>query len=442
MNLRPSLFSVYLLLLACVACSILALAASWGVVSEAFTNELFQFAGLSLLCLLLFDGLLAFRKPELHIERQLPNKLSLLEKQQVSLKIHNKNKRSLRLELDEFAPALLKVSQLPIKLKLPPLQHLQVKYWLVPIFRGKACYSQLAYWLNSPLGLWQVKHYHALHSEVKVYPNFRQVSQQQLQGVPLPVVGTKQFSKRGEGMEFMQLREYRAGDALRQVDWKATSRRQKMISREYEEEKNQHVLILLDSGRRMQLQMDELSHFDHALNALILLAHTALKGGDVLSVMSFAQELRWLPSLRGASQINRLLNQFYDLQTDSCASDYLRAATELMEKQHKRALILLVTSLKDEDSQDLVPALSLLQKKHLVALINIREQALDEIDKEPIKDLDSALCYAASQELKEARNKHMAQLRDQGILVVDSSAAQLSSNMINTYLQVKKSGLL
>ena len=71
-------------------------------------------------------------------------------------------------------------------------------------------------------------------------------------------------------MEFHQLREYRQGDPQRAIDWKATSRTQRLIAREYEEEKDQRVLLVIDCGRRMAAKDDDLSHFDHALNAGLL----------------------------------------------------------------------------------------------------------------------------------------------------------------------------
>ena len=86
-------------------------------------------------------------------------------------------------------------------------------------------------------------------------------------------------ARRGEGMEFHQLREYRQGDSQRAIDWKATSRTARLISREYEDEKDQRVLLVVDCGRRMASKDGELSHFDHTLNAALLLAHVGAAPG-------------------------------------------------------------------------------------------------------------------------------------------------------------------
>ena len=93
-----------------------------------------------------------------------------------------------------------------------------------------------------------------------------------------------QRRRRGEGLEFHQLREYREGDSQRQIDWKATSRSGQLISREYQDERDQQIMLLIDCGRRMRAQDDELSHFDHVLNAALLLAYVGLRQGDAVGL--------------------------------------------------------------------------------------------------------------------------------------------------------------
>ena len=102
------------------------------------------------------------------------------------------------------------------------------------------------------------------------------------------MVGAHLRRRRGEGTEFQQLREYRLGDSLRQIDWKATQRARKLISRDYQDERNQQVMLLVDTGRRMLARDDGLSHFDHVLNAALLVAYIALRQGDVVGLLAAA----------------------------------------------------------------------------------------------------------------------------------------------------------
>ena len=69
-------------------------------------------------------------------------------------------------------------------------------------------------------------------------------------------VGARLQRRRGEGTEFHELRDYRIGDSLRKIDWKATARVARLVSREYRDERNQQVVLLLDCGRRMAGERD------------------------------------------------------------------------------------------------------------------------------------------------------------------------------------------
>lgn len=134
-------------------------------------------------------------------------------------------------------------------------------------------------------------------------PDFARLYGAELMAVDhwLNQIGVRGGQRRGLGLEFHQLREFRDGDTLRQIDWKATARKRTPIAREYQDERDQQILFLLDCGRRMRSQDGDLSHFDHALNASLLLAYVALRQGDAVGAMTFAgDDRRHLPRARAA----------------------------------------------------------------------------------------------------------------------------------------------
>ena len=92
---------------------------------------------------------------------------------------------------------------------------------------------------------------------------------------------------RGGENEFERLREYQRDDEYRNIDWKATARRGRLIVREYQQERNQTVVCLLDCGRLMTAESDGLAQLDHALNAVLMLAHVAARAGDQLGLLAF-----------------------------------------------------------------------------------------------------------------------------------------------------------
>src|SRR5690606_39196186 len=205
--------------------------------------------------------------------------------------------------------------------------------------------------LTSQLGLWQRRMFCGESTTLKVYPNYAAVSQYAMLAMEQQSgqLGIRKQQRRGEGMDFHQLREFRQGDSLRQIDWNATARQRKLISKEYQDEKDQQILFLVDCGRRMRSHDGELSHLDHALNALLLMSYAALKQGDAVGMMSFGGEERWLKPVKGVANISRLLNLSYDLQASTRASDYSTAVRHLLTHHNKRALIVVLTDIQDEN---------------------------------------------------------------------------------------------
>ncbi|MDX1505059.1 MAG: DUF58 domain-containing protein, partial [Spongiibacter sp.] len=130
----------------------------------------------------------------------------------------------------------------------------------------------------------------------------------------LDQLGIHEHQRRGQGGEFYQLRDFRSGDNLRQMDWKAVARYQRLITREYREDRDQQVLLMLDCGRRMRHDEQQRGHLDDALDAMLLLAFVALRQGDAVGLLSFGGDQRWFAPRKGQHVINGLLNAVYDLQ--------------------------------------------------------------------------------------------------------------------------------
>jgi len=286
-----------------------------------------------------------------------------------------------------------------------------------------------------------------------VYPNFAAISQYALLATEnrLSQLGIRKIRRRGEGMDFNQLREYREGDSLRQIDWKATSRLRKLISREYQDEKDQEILFLLDCGRRMLSHDGELSHFDHTLNAMLLVSYVALHQGDAVGFSTFGigdednghgQSRRWVPARKGMATIQSLLNNVYDLHAHAITPDYTQAVTQLLLRQKKRALIIVLTNLRDEDSHDLLNALQLLKRKHLVVLASLKEQALEQVMEKSIDDFSDALLFASTCEYQTQRKKMFENLHARGVNYLDVTPDKLAVNLVNRYLDIKSSGQL
>jgi len=392
----------------------------------------------------MLDAIMSKKPPQVSISRQLPDVLSLYQKTLVSIQLLNESNESIALNWIEKFPADWEYEPYDDKTSISAKEKQQHQYVITPHKRGPASIEGAYLRVNSFLSLWQVCWFCEHISEHKVYPSFTGISDLTgLNGsVNLQQMGLKKYNMRGSGMDFLQLRDYREGESLRQIDWRASSRFNKLISKEFQEEKNQHVMIMLDAGRRMRVQDDELSYFEHSLNALIMLSFTALKNGDNLSIQSFGSESRWLSQVRGAQNVSRVMHHFYDLYPEKIASDYLGAAQELMIKHPKRSLVLMVTCLRDEDFNDLLVSVKLLQQKHLVVVVSIQEPVYDNILLTPVDSFTDALDYASATILQRNIETNIKRLKHQGVICIQTKALGLTSSLINSYLSIKKAGLL
>lgn len=416
------------------------------LLSNTYENAMFilyaLFLVFSIACIR--DFLRVRHSPQLAIKRIVPNNVSLHRWQNVEVIFRNTSATKYTFTFSEHIPDTFEIEGRTKKLIINANEEALVAYRVKPNKRGEYVLNHIELCLHSPFGLWHRIALIPLSTVFKVYPDFSRIrSSESLNGIgKQSIVGLKLRKKRGDGIEFHQLRDFRDSDSIRQIDWQATSKRQKLISKEYQEEQNQHVVVMLDAGQRMKIETQFGSHFDAALNALLMLSHTVLKQGDWFSMQSFGLEERWLANVKGAQNVSRVMNHFYDLYPDECASDYTKASNNLLSKRNKRALVLLVTSLNDHDLHELLPAIRQLQKRHLVALINIENQGLKDALNMPIESNDDANAYCSALALQNQYKQNTQRLRKENVICVDSKPESLLPYMINTYLNVKQSGLL
>ena len=385
------------------------------------------------LVLALLDAFAGLRLPAPALARRVPGSLALGVRSEVMLRVANAGGLGLRMDLHDHHPASFEAEGLPRRLDLERGQWTEVAYQVRPVARGEARFAAAEVRLYSPLGLWFMKRFVGNPTPVRVYPNFRALAKYTLLATDnrLSQIGVLQVRKRGEGMEFHQLREYRQGDSQRAIDWKATSRTQRLIAREYEEEKDQRVMLVIDCGRRMASKDDELSHFDHALNAALLLAHVALRQGDAVGMMTMAGINRFVEPRKSVGAVNALLNHVYDIEPTLEVPDYNLAARDVMRRLRRRSLVIVLTNLRDEDDETLLPALKLLRTRHLVVLASLREAIISRALSARVDSFDRAVTHAAAAEYLAARERTFRRIGASGAVCLDVEPERLAISLVN-----------
>lgn len=400
---------------------------------------------LALVLLAILDAWQVRRMPALQLRRHVPGSLALGRWNEVRLQISHDYDRPVTLQVFDHVPDGLGFDDLPQTIELVPGHDSQLGYRLRPLRRGHFEWDQVEYLLPSPLGLWQQRRFSASSDATRVYPDFARLYGARLLAVEnwLSQLGVRQRPRRGQGLEFNQLREFREGDSLRQIDWKASARQRTPITREYQDERDQQIVFLIDCGRRLRSQDGDLAHFDHALNACLLLSYVALRQGDAVGLATFASEQqRYLAPVKGQAQLNVLLNAVYDLDSSQRPADYVAAAERLLARQKRRALVVLVTNLRDEDDEQLLAAVKRLGRHHRVLVASLREEVLDELRQAPVQTWQQALSYCGTIDYLNARAQLHERLSAHGVPVLDARPGELGAQLVTRYLSWKKAGTL
>jgi uncharacterized protein (DUF58 family) len=393
----------------------------------------------------------AWRAAPLRIERRWPQALALGVRHVLQLTMVNEGPHAWRIAIFDSVDPRMDFEDLPLRRLAPPAAKLHLRYAVLPRQRGAIRFGATQLRVRSLGGSFERRVALGEPHELRVYPNFAAVARYAwLAGDRrLSQIGFKSYVRRGAGTDFKQLADYRTGDAVRHIDWKASLRRGKPIVREFEDTRDQCVLFLLDCGRRMRSDEGQRSvdgsHFDQALNALMLLSYVALKEGDEVGALTFGTpsgRQRHFAPRNGATTLNALMAHLYDVEPTPTYSDYQMAAQNLMRVHRKRALVIVLTNFRDEDAAELKPALRLMRSRHLVLLASLRERAPRELAEQSVTRQELVVDVAGAHLFEQARRDAFVRMVGDDPLAIDVEPAQLAVALVNHYHAVKRARLL
>ena len=329
-------------------------------------------------------------------------------------------------------------------LRLTPDQPAQVVYHLTPRYRGEARFEDVFLRVEGRLRLTTRDYRLPARESVPVYPNLLQLREYDLlrHRGRLQLMGFRQLRLRGQGTEFESLREYTPDDEFRRIDWKATARRGKPIVRDYQTERSQNVVLLLDAGRTMLAEVEGRRKFDAVLNAALMLAYVAVQMDDKVGALVFADEVDlFSPPQRGRAQVGKLVDALHDAEPRMVESDYLYAATYLAKRWRKRSLIALFTDLIDPDASRMVlHALGALRRQHLCVAITDADPRLHRWSQQPPDTPSDLYRRAVALQTLNDRLAATRALERMGVHCIDAEPDTLVAALVNHYLQVKARG--
>ena len=382
----------------------------------------------------------------LRIVRKFDPVLSVRAANKITLQVENDGLEALAGRLRDEVPAGCVASRQEFNISMRPEGYAELDYFLTPSERGSDYFRGTWVRLKCPLGL--VERQTKLNTEqpVRIYPNVLALREFELlkQQGRLREMGIRRSRLRGLGTEFESLRDYSEGDDYRKIDWKATARRDKLIVRQFEQERNQAVMIVIDVGRGMLSEVDGVRKLDHALDSILMLTHAAAMAGDFVGLLVYSDVVkRYIPPKKGRNQIGIIIEALHDLVAEPVESDPRAALAYLSARWKRRALLVTFTDCEhQEKAQEIATAMGPLVRRHLVLIARVSDPKLKEAAAAPLEDTAGMYTRAAAALMAQDRQEAGVALATANIHNLEAEPQDLASALVNYYFLVKEKSIL
>lgn len=394
-----------------------------------------------LLGLLFADAAAGPQKSSFQLSRACDSKLSLAADNAVRIHLYNAGGRPAQVTVRDEFPAVFQTDAWQISAEAPAHMETVFTYHVKPLRRGDYRFGDLNLRYKSRYGLLLRQESYPAAATVKVYPNLLEVRRYDLlarRGL-LAEIGLRSARILGRGTEFERLRDYQPDDDYRRINWKATARRGRPMSTEYETERSQNIMLLLDAGRLMAAPIGPLAKLDHAVNAALMLAYVAARLGDNVGLLAFTdQPSVFLPPRRGRRQFLAMLEALYRLQAQQTEPDFNLAFRHFGAHSRKRSLVVLFTDLVDaQTSQLLLAHIGALSPHHMVLCVTLADPGIAALARMGPANTRGVYQRAVAEDVLATRRQAIERIRRTGARVLDLPADNLTAQVINQYLELK-----
>ncbi len=384
---------------------------------------------------------------ELTVKREFSKRFAIGDETKVRLHFENRAARIFQLRIkDEFPPEMKLSESRAAEFRLESGQAAEFFYGLTPPRRGKYEFGKTAVRFLSKYGLVWCQTDLGEAEMVKVYPSMRRAREMELKalGANSVLAVQRKAVLRGDGSEFESMRDYTRGDELRHISWTATARRGKLITRQYQIERDQTIIIALDTGRLMTGRIGDETKFDTAIHASLALMSAAARGGDNCGLLVFGRKItKYLPPKKGIRHLDAVLEALHDVEPEIIEPSYSRAFQFIAANSKKRSFVVILTDLVDkESSKELINSLKLLRPRHLPLVVTIGDRDLNQTVSEVPSEIKQVFIQSAAEEIIHQRETALRIVESIGGLALDVTTSTLAPKLLETYLRVKERGLL
>jgi len=408
----------------------------WGVVAWDATVLLFA----------LVDGWLLPAPKLIEATRSWISAAALGSSSEVELAVLQRGRRLLLCRVMDDLPAAFMQAPQWLEATCYPGIPATLRYAFTPRQRGDHAAGKLYVRYRSPIGLLERWSAADLTQTVRIYPATRTAQEQNLflaRNRQLELQLRKQ-RQRGLGRDFETLRDYLDGDDLRDVCWKASARRGALITKQYQTERSQAVWLLIDAGRLLQARVGGYTKLDYATATALAMSQLALASGDRVGLLAYGRETQQLIApRRGGGQLRQILDALALVRGEAAEADHLRATVTLNRLQPRRSLVLWLTDPAETSMQpEVAEGAAQLMRRHLVLFVAIEQRDLRQIAGMRPENQQQMFAGAAAQEMVHWRELLLARLRQRGALTLETDPEEMTSFVLNRYLEIKEKALL
>jgi len=396
--------------------------------------------------LVAIDFILLFKQKGISASRILPEKLSNGDDNPIEITLQNDYNFTTDLQLIDEMPFQYQKRDFEINTQLSKHNKKKITYTLRPLERGEYYFGSLNIYVNSPIALVTRRYEFAKDAMVPNYPSFLQLRKYMLLAFSnkLFEYGLKKIRRIGHTMEFEQIKDYVNGDDIRNINWKATAKRSQLMVNQFQDERSQPIYSVIDKGRAMKMPFDGLSLLDYAINATLVISNVALKKQDKAGMFTFSRKVEnKVVAERRPSQMNKILETLYNVNTDFSESDFSRLYIDVKRSLTQRGLLLLYTNFETLDAlHRQLPYLKAIAKNHLLVVIFFENTELQKLTNVEAHNTFDIFQKTVAEKFMYEKKLIVNELQKHGIQSILTTPENLTINTINKYLEIKARGLL
>ncbi len=379
-------------------------------------------------------------------QRIIPKILSNGNEQKVSISLLNKSNSPLSVNLIDELPYQLQVRDFSISLTLKPHKKVRLDYPIRPTVRGDYHFGDILLYLKTKIGLLERKYRVEAGQTVNIYPSIVEMKQYEINTFATvnQFQGIKKVRKIGHSQEFDHIKEYVMGDDYQSINWKATSRTNKLMVNHYEDEKSQQIYCVIDKSRVMKLPFNGMSLLEYAINSSLVISNTILRKYDKAGMITFSDKIdRMLKADRSKSQIRKILDLLYNEKTNFAESNYEKLYQYIGNHIQMRSLLFLFTNFESDYALERnIGILRKLNKRHLLVVIFFENSEVEKYSDKSADNLEEIYNTTIAKKLIYEKLVVTSKLQQHGIQTILTKPEDLSINVINKYLELKGKGLI